>query len=125
MQNPSYANEHQADKSVQCLEKVVFEQNRPEFRKVTHLVVVNQFAFIQTNGFLGDDDAIGKENDQTIQTALADADVVLLAWGKSNRFKARQDFVLSAIRNLRGKKLLQTSSHPSRARYAGFIIPFP
>lgn len=53
MQNPSYAGEDVADKSVQFLEKVVFKKGLPEFEGVRRLIVVNQFAYIQTNDFEG------------------------------------------------------------------------
>jgi hypothetical protein len=49
MQNPSYANADVADKSVQFMEKVVFKKGLPEFEGVSRLIVVNQFARIQTN----------------------------------------------------------------------------
>ena len=124
MQNPSCANEQQADKSVKCLEKVIFEQNLPEFKNVHRLIIVNQFALIQTNEFKGSEDVIGEKNDGAICAALAEADIVVLAWGVSNKFKARQKFVLDELRKLKGKVILQTSSHPSRADYAGFILPF-
>lgn len=51
MQNPSYAGEDVADKSVQFLEKVVFKKGLPEFDGMRRLIVVNQFAYIQTNDF--------------------------------------------------------------------------
>ena len=100
MQNPSCANEQQADKSVKCLEKVIFEQNLPEFKNVHRLIIVNQFALIQTNEFKGSEDVIGEKNDGAICAALAEADIVVLAWGVSNKFKARQKFVLDELRKL-------------------------
>ena len=42
MQNPSYANAERADKSVQCMEKVVLQKDLPEFKGVRRLIVVNQ-----------------------------------------------------------------------------------
>jgi hypothetical protein len=42
MQNPSRANEGVADKSVQFMEKVVFQKQLPEFAEVQRLIVVNQ-----------------------------------------------------------------------------------
>lgn len=56
MQNPSYAGEEVADKSVQFMEKVVFQKGLPEFRDVRRLIVVNQFAYIETNNFEGRSD---------------------------------------------------------------------
>jgi hypothetical protein len=43
MQNPSYAGEDVADKSVQFMEKVVFQKGLAEFTDVRRLIVVNQF----------------------------------------------------------------------------------
>jgi hypothetical protein len=51
MQNPSYACEKIADKSVQFMEKNIFLRGLPELSGVCRLVVVNQFALIQTNNF--------------------------------------------------------------------------
>lgn len=84
-QNPSYAGEDVADKSVQFLEKVVFTKGLPEFQGVRCLIVVNQFAYIQTDGFEGLPHQIGKLNDAAIKTALNESDIVALAWGSSNR----------------------------------------
>lgn len=48
MQNPSYAGEQEADKSVQFLENVVFQRKKkfPEFDTARKLIIVNQFAQI-------------------------------------------------------------------------------
>ncbi|WP_413898516.1 DUF1643 domain-containing protein [Rhodoferax sp.] len=70
IQNPSYAGEDVADKSVQFLEKVVFKRGLPEFDGVRRLIVVNQFAYIQTNDFEGLPHQIGELNDATITSAL-------------------------------------------------------
>lgn len=124
MQNPSVANEQDADKSVQFLEKVVFERDTPEFANVGRLIVVNQFARIQTNGFLGAEQEIGRYNDEHIATALSEADVILIAWGASNRFESRQRAVLDLLRTFSDKKVYRTRMHPSRGRYHGFVQPF-
>lgn len=63
MQDPSYAGEDVADKSVQLLEKVVFQKGLPEFEEVRRLIVVNQFAYSQTNDFEGLPHQIGELND--------------------------------------------------------------
>ena len=49
MQNPSVADEHMADKSVQFLEKLVFKSGYKAFHKVGKMIIVNQFAFVQKN----------------------------------------------------------------------------
>jgi hypothetical protein len=124
MQNPSYAGEDVADKSVQFLEKVVFKKRLPEFNGVRRLIVVNQFAYIQTNDFEGLPQKIGELNDAAIMTALNESDIVVLAWGSSNRFDARKAFVRGLLGGMRHKTLLQTKMHPSRGRYDGFIQPY-
>ncbi len=124
MQNPSYAGEDVADKSVQFLEKVVFTKGLPEFDGVRRLIVVNQFAYVQTNDFEGLPHQIGEHNDAAIMTALNESDIVVLAWGSSNRFEARKAFVLGILGGIKHKSLLQTRMHPSRGRYDGFIQPF-
>jgi hypothetical protein len=77
MQNPSYANEHVADKSVQFLEKVVFKKGLPEFEGVRRLIVVNQFARIKTNCFHGLPHEIGVLNDSAIKDALYESNIVI------------------------------------------------
>lgn len=123
MQNPSYANNDIADKSVQVLERVIFEKNLQEFKGVNRLVIVNQFAFIQTNNFLGNNEQIGNENNYSIQKAIDESSIILIAWGKDNDFLERKDIILAMINN-KEKIILQTSMHPSRVRYKGFIQRF-
>lgn len=124
MQNPSYAGEDKADKSVQFLEKVIFRRGLPEFHGAQRLIVVNQFAYIETNNFEGRLDQIGAKNNFTIESALKEADIVILAWGSGNKFKDRQDFVINLLKQIKGKQLFKTKMHPSRGRYDGFIQPF-
>lgn len=123
MMNPSYASEEIADKSVQFMEKIVFLKGYAEFKQVRRLIVVNQFARIQTNGFEGLPHEVGAGNDDAIRTALQESQIIIIAWGCSNPFEERQAFVLSCIKKLRGKQLFKTRTHPSRAAYAGFIQP--
>lgn len=123
MQNPSYAGEQQADKSVQFMEKVVFQKGLEEFKSVRRLIVVNQFAKIQTNTFKGLPNEIGKENNSAIQTALSESDIVILGWGCSNRFEERKAFVLDLLKTMTCKAIFKTRMHPSRGRYEGFIQP--
>lgn len=123
MQNPSYAGEENADKSVQFMEKVVFQRGLPEFAGIERLIVVNQFARVQTNGFVGLASEIGTRNDRAIERALDESEVVIIGWGVSNGFESRKEFVLGLLRRMQGKRLYKTSQHPSRGRYAGFIKP--
>jgi hypothetical protein len=124
MQNPSYANEGVADKSIQFMEKVVFKKGFPEFVDVSRLIVVNQFARIQTNDFQGLPHEIGSLNDAAIKDALHESDIVILGWGASNRFEERKAFVLGLLGEMSQKTLLKTGVHPSRGRYDGFIQPY-
>ncbi len=123
MQNPSYAGEDVADKSVQFMEKVVFKKRLPEFRDVRRLIVVNQFARIQTNDFQGLPHEIGPLNDAAIKAALDESDIIILGWGSSNRFEARKAFVLGLLGEMEHKAVFKTRMHPSRGRYEGFIQP--
>lgn len=79
MQNPSCADEALADKSIQIMEKVVFQKNFPGLHQITRLVVVNQFARIQTTNFQGLEDDIGSRNDSVIGAALKESEVIILA----------------------------------------------
>jgi hypothetical protein len=121
MQNPSHADEKKADKSVQVLERVVFEKDYEEFSNVGQLIIVNQFAFIQTKGFNGTQKHIGTRNDETIAQAIEQSDIILIAWGKTNGYIQRKKEILKVIDRHQDKRLLQTSMHPSRVTYKGFI----
>ena len=123
MQNPSYACEKIADKSVQFMEKNIFLRGLPELSGVRRLVVVNQFALIQTNNFKAKSTETDTKNDDAIRRALLESEIVIIAWGKANRFRERQDFVLGLLQRLKGKKLFQTRMHPARGHYKDFIRP--
>ena len=124
MQNPSYASERVADKSVQFMEKNVFLRGLPEFAAVRRLVVVNQFARIQTNHFQGMSHEIGSQNDSVIKAVLKESDIIIIGWGCANRFEKRKNFFLACLRKLKNKRLFQTRKHPSRGCYKDFIQPF-
>ncbi len=124
MQNPSYAGEDVADKSIQFMEKVVFQKNFPGLHQIKRLIVVNQFARIQTTGFEGSSHDIGSRNNSAIESALEESDVIILAWGSGNRFEERKAFVLREIGKMKGKQFFKTRMHPARGRYDGFIQPF-
>lgn len=125
MQNPSVANEDQADKSVQFLEKLVFEKNcYSELQGCSKLVIVNQYAHIQTNDFDGTDDLIGTDNDAHIKKALDESDIIVIAWGSANGYAGRQKHILGMIGKKPGKPVYKSKAHPSRAGYGDFLIPF-
>ena len=124
MQNPSVANSEVADKSVQFLEKLIFLKEYPEFMGVSRIIIVNQFAYIQTNGFNGSKHHIGPENDRNIQEAINESEIVLVAWGVSNDYSERKTVINKLILSSAGKSLLQTKAHPSRGTYLDFIQPY-
>jgi len=124
MQNPSYADEDVADKSIQFMEKVVFQKNFPGLHQITRLIVVNQFARIQTTGFEDLSRDIGSRNNSVIKAALKKSEVIILAWGVTNKFEERKAFVLGELGKLKGKQLFKTRMHPARGRFDGFIQPF-
>lgn len=123
MMNPSYANLEVADKSVNFIEKLVFEKDYHEFDGTKKIIVVNQFAYVQTNDFDGAEDKIGRYNNKAIEDSINEADIVLIAWGVANSFENRKQFVnkiLSKEIN-RNKIVLQTKKHPSRGYYKDFL----
>lgn len=124
MQNPSVANEEIADKSVQFLEKLIFTKNIQQFSNVKKLIVVNQFAFVQTNEFSGQDIHIGTENDSHIREAVSEADIILVAWGSANRYQGRKSTINSMLNIQNGKTILLGKSHPSRASYIGYVSAY-
>ena len=124
MQNPSYAGENVADKSVQFMEKVVFQKKLPEFEGVRRLIVVNQFARIQTHRFQGLPHEIGEKNNAAIKAAFRESDMIIIGWGSGNPFEDRKVFVLGLLKQMAGKQLFKTKMHPSRGGYDGFIQPF-
>jgi hypothetical protein len=124
MQNPSVANTEIADKSVQFLEKLIFEKEIELFENIKTITLVNQFAYIQTKDFKGASSKIGKENDSFIRQVLEDSDIVIVAWGKTNPFLKRQEDILRIVNSFEDKTVLMTKKHPSRGTYQDFIMPF-
>ena len=124
MQNPSVANVKFADKSVQFLEKLIFEKEVEPFRNIKTIIVVNLFAYIQTNSFLGSADKIGKENDSIVRHAIEVSDMVLIAWGKTNSYSERRNVIHAILKDYPKKRLLKTRIHPSRGTYKDFIEPY-
>jgi hypothetical protein len=126
MQNPSRADENEADRSVQFMEQLVFKMKHPLLKQVRRLIVVNQFALVQTNGFQGNNEDIGKDNDKEIEKALRESDIVILGWGSSNKFDLRKCVVFSLLKGMPRKKIYKTRIHPSRASHndVDLIQPF-
>ena len=124
MQNPSYANQTEADKSVQFLERLIFEYNLLEFHDVGELIIVNQFAKIQTSNFQGLTADIGQRNDKTLEKYIHLADIIVLAWGSTNHYYERQDFVIELIKKHKKNIVYQTKKHPSRCSYKDAIHPY-
>ena len=124
MQNPSLADAVVADKSVQFLERLVFQKRIPEFREVNTIEIVNQFAFIQQKEFEGSPAAIGDRNDETMRRAFGRADIVLLAWGRNNPYSERQDSITEMLSNFPALEVYKSWKHPSRGRYENFVIPY-
>ncbi len=125
MQNPSVAGNTVADKSVQFLEKLIFRMKYPQFEEVARVIIVNQFARIQTRDFKGSPDEASTKNDSHIRNAIQESDSILIAWGKSNPYMERQETILNMVREYPGRNVMITKKHPSRGSYENFIEPFP
>ncbi len=125
MQNPSVAGSEFADKSVQFLEKLIFQKQNKAFKKVSQIVIVNQFARIQTKNFKGLVEDEGPENKAHLLEAIRISDIILIAWGKTNPFKESQQAILQMIDTFKDRTVLITKKHPSRGMYENFILPFP
>jgi len=124
MQNPSYADASWADKSVQFMEKIVFERGLEAFGRARRLIVVNLYALVQTHDFQGRPEDIGASNNRAIRAAFWASEIVILGWGKSDCFQDRRQTVLEWLPGRPGQKLYQTRKHPSRGFYEGFIHPY-
>lgn len=122
MQNPSLANIEHADKTIQFMEKLVFEKEYPQFKRAYKLIIVNQFAFMQTKNFAGTSSQIGERNDLAVIEAIQGSDDVIIGWGKTNSFHDRQSFVFEALKGYRGSTWV-TKKHPSRGHYEDFLLP--
>lgn len=124
MQNPSCANSTLADKSVQFLEKLIFQKQYSVFKHARTIKIVNQFAYIQTKNFKGSNQFIGTHNFAHVTQAIESSTIILIAWGKTNPYVERQQWTLSLINKYPEKILLQTKSHPSRGTYLDFVLPY-
>lgn len=121
MQNPSVANAEYADKSVQFLEKLIFQKDYKEFENINKIIIVNQFAYVQTNNFTGEEHHVGAENDTHIKKAIENADIVIVAWGKDNPYQSRKSTINAILSEFPNKPVMQTKKHPSRGTYTNFI----
>lgn len=121
MQNPSIADSTVADKSVHFLEKLVFVNKDFPFENVSKMAIVNQFALVQTKNFNEGRKAVGAKNDKIIKEQILLADIVLIAWGKSNPYKERQLDILDVLKTLQKENIYITKKHPSRGSYKNFI----
>lgn len=124
MQNPSVAGSEFADKSVQFLETLIFQKEYPEFKKISKILIVNQFSRIQTKNFKGRVSDIGPETDNHIRKAIRKSDIILIAWGKTNPYHERQKVITQMIQSFENKKIFITKKHPSRGRYQEFITSY-
>lgn len=125
MQNPSYANEDIADKSVNFLEQLIFKEKFTVFTGVKRLIIVNLFAYILTESFQGEPNQIGAENDLYIGNAIAESEIVLIAWGASKKHPERILHINEILKKHQDKKLYTTKKHPSRGELSeDFIIDY-
>jgi hypothetical protein len=112
MQNPSYANEFISDKSVYILERLVLQGNIPQFNNVSRLIIVNLFAYIQTNDFNDSSDERKEENNTYIVEAIEKSDIVLKAWGV-DYYEERRDYICSLLSKDKSKIVYRTKKHPA------------
>jgi hypothetical protein len=112
MQNPSYANELLADKSVNILEQIIFSNRISKFQNIKKLIIVNLFAFIQTNDFNGSIEQNDNKNDEMICLAIKESDEIIIGWGVDNYFE-RINYVYSVLRKYQEKVIYKTRKHPS------------
>lgn len=113
MQNPSYANEDISDKSVNFLEQLIFQKDIDYFKDVYKIVIVNQFAEVKTEDFIPNDNSIGKRNNSIIEQEIKNSEIIIIAWGSSNKFNNRKEFVHNILNSITSKIILTTKKHPS------------
>ncbi len=128
MLNPSKAGAVVGDMTVTKLIGFAGPLNLARF------IVVNAAALISTdpNELSTADDPIGPKNDEHIELALAQADLVIVAWGGGIELlaKARREHVLALLRS-RGHELMCFGTtqdghpkHPSRLAYSTPLVRF-
>lgn len=124
MQNPSAANAERADRTIQFVEKLIFEKDYTQFASANRIIIVNLYALIQTHDFVGSEEHIGPHNDQYIADSIQAADHVLIGWGKTRPCEQRLRVVNQLLQSVEPDRLWQTIRHPSRGRYADFITRY-
>ena len=113
LEHSSEADRYKADRSVQFTERIVFERGHPEFRDVNKLIIVNQYAFVKKIGFSADKCYIGDDNNKYIKNAIRECDIILIAWGKTNKNYERIEDIENLISKFAsGKCWLKTGFHP-------------
>jgi hypothetical protein len=133
MQNPSKATAIESDLSVNKLKKMILDKEL--FGPVKKLVIVNQFARYQTKvDYDSKDDLFNDtDNDEHIFKAFENADVIIIAWGSSNKYRKRQAKIIRMLNMIEsGKEIFFTKTHPAvadRNRYkddpTDYFIPPP
>ena len=95
----------------------------PETGPIGIITVVNLYALVQKHDFHGGEKAVGPLNDHIIQKAISNADIVLLAWGRSKNYMERKNMIWAMLDKFPSKPLFKSERHPSRASYSHFLIP--
>lgn len=93
MLNPSFANETDNDPTIsRCIK-------RARAMGFGGIRVSNLFALCSTDptALYSSDDAIGPKNNAKILTSVADAGIVICAWGKNGKFQERGKEVLQLL----------------------------
>jgi len=111
MQNPSYANEYIADKSVNFLEKALFEYELPK-ENVKKMIVVNLFAKIQTDNFTPSNPPEEGKNINFIEKAIEESDVVIIGWGCGKKFIKKKKEIVRRLAKY-SDTVYKTEKHPS------------
>ena len=124
MLNPSVANEHHDDPTTtQCLKRVIKEG-------YGSYEAVNLFALVSTSPseLKQHPQPIGLHNDEFIQTAVANASLIVVAWGAGGNLYNRGNVVLKLLSEealyCLGKNLYGTPRFPLRVPYSQPFIPF-
>lgn len=110
MQNPSIADENNADRAVNFLENLIFTKNKKEFKNVGKIFIVNLFSSVQTRDFSGDASEKDIKNFNSIKNSINNSDIILIAWGKNNYTKKKNEIYSLFDKS---KKYYSTKYHPS------------
>lgn len=126
MLNPSIADEHQNDPTVERC------QRRAISGGFGALEVTNIFALVSTDpaGLYSCPDPIGPENNQAILDAVKNAGKVIVAWGTHGQFLERAKEVVDLLRNAGvtpyclGQNADKSPKHPLYRAYSCSLEPF-